>query len=115
MSKKATIISNCSRNSRSSRTFGSLILLAALLLTACQSDTEDVPVDSRPRTTVELLSYSTPFLEIAPWSTRTDANNDGYNWCMTSDIPSTWTYYSDITLDWYHSGSNAICSNIRER
>ena len=70
MSKKATIISNCSRNSRSSRTFGSLILLAALLLTACQSDTEDVPVDSRPRSTVELLSYSTPFLEITPWVTR---------------------------------------------
>ena len=91
MSKKATIISNCSRNSRSSRisrlsrlsrssrTFGSLILLAALLLTACQSDTEEVPVDSRPRTTVELLSYSSPFLEIAPWSTRADDNNDGYD------------------------------------
>ena len=97
MSKKATIISNWSRNSRSSRcsrssrisrlsrlsrssrTFGSLILLAALLLTACQSDTEDVPVDSRPRTTVELLSYSSPFLEIAPWSTRADDNNDGYD------------------------------------
>ena len=97
MSKKATIISNWSRNSRSSRcsrssrisrlsilsrssrTFGSLILLAALLLTACQSDTEDVPVDSRPRSTVELLSYSSPFLEIAPWSTRADDNNDGYD------------------------------------
>ncbi len=94
MSKKATIISNCSRNSRSSRTFGSLILLAALLLTACQSDTEDVPVDSRPRTTVELLSYSTPFLEIAPWSTRTDANNDGYD--DTTKLPNGYQSYEQL-------------------
>ena len=39
-----------------------------------------------------------------------DANNDGLTWCMTSAIPSTWTYYSGMTLDWYHGGSNAICS-----
>ena len=39
-----------------------------------------------------------------------DANNDGYTWCLTSAIPSTWTYYASLTLDWYHSGSDAICS-----
>lgn len=39
-----------------------------------------------------------------------DANNDGYTWCLTSDVPSTWTYYASTTLDWYRSGSNAICS-----
>ncbi|MBQ5548389.1 MAG: choice-of-anchor J domain-containing protein, partial [Prevotella sp.] len=39
-----------------------------------------------------------------------DANNDGWTWCMTSNIPTTWTYYSSLTLDWYHSGTNAICS-----
>ena len=39
-----------------------------------------------------------------------DANNDGYTWTLTSDIPSIWTYYSGLTLDWYHSGTNAICS-----
>ena len=39
-----------------------------------------------------------------------DANNDGYTWTLTSDIPTTWTYYSSLTLDWYHNGSNAICS-----
>ena len=39
-----------------------------------------------------------------------DANNDGYTWCLTSNIPSTWTYYAGMTLDWYHNGSNAICS-----
>ncbi len=39
-----------------------------------------------------------------------DGNGDGYTWCLTSDIPTTWTYYASITLDWYNSGTNAICS-----
>ena len=39
-----------------------------------------------------------------------DANNDGYTWCMTSAIPSTWTYYASMSLDWYRTGTNAICS-----
>ena len=39
-----------------------------------------------------------------------DANNDGWTWCLTSAIPTTWTYYGSLTLDWYHNGSNAICS-----
>ena len=39
-----------------------------------------------------------------------DGNEDGYTWCLTSDIPTTWTYYSSLTLDWYHNGTNAICS-----
>ena len=45
----------------------------------------------------------------ADW-TVIDDNNDGYTWTLTSDIPTTWTYYSGSTLDWYHNGSNAICS-----
>ena len=45
----------------------------------------------------------------AGW-TIIDANNDGLTWTMTSDIPTTWTYYANMTLDWYHNGSNAICS-----
>ena len=39
-----------------------------------------------------------------------DGNNDGWTWCLTSAIPSTWTYYASLTLDWYRSGTNAICS-----
>ena len=42
--------------------------------------------------------------------TVVDANNDGYTWCMTSNIPSTWTYYASVSLDWYRTGTNAICS-----
>ena len=45
----------------------------------------------------------------AGWTT-VDGNNDGYTWCMTSAIPSTWTYYASLTLDWYRTGTNAICS-----
>ncbi len=45
----------------------------------------------------------------AGW-TVIDANNDGLTWTMTSEIPSTWTYYASLDLDWYHGGSNAICS-----
>ena len=72
MSKIKTIISGISRIS------GSLVLLAALFLTGCESDSVE-PADNRQRTTVELLSYSTPFLEITPWVTRADDNNDGYD------------------------------------
>ncbi|MBQ3845233.1 MAG: DUF2436 domain-containing protein [Bacteroidales bacterium] len=39
-----------------------------------------------------------------------DANNDGTTWTMTSDIPSVWPYYASLTLDWYRTGTNAICS-----
>jgi len=45
----------------------------------------------------------------AGWTVN-DANNDGYTWCLTSAIPTTWTYYASLDLDWYHGGSNAICS-----
>ena len=39
-----------------------------------------------------------------------NANNDAATWTLTSDIPTTWTYYAGMTLDWYRTGSNAICS-----
>jgi hypothetical protein len=45
----------------------------------------------------------------AGW-TVVDANNDGWTWCLTSAIPSTWTYYASLSLDWYRTGTNAICS-----
>ena len=39
-----------------------------------------------------------------------DGNNDGWTWCTTNNIPNTWTYYAGMALDWYHNGTNAICS-----
>ena len=72
------------RNYRNYRTcslsgLSGLLLAAGLFFAGCQSDPDEVPVDNRPRTTMELMSYSSPFLEIAPWSTRADADNDGYD------------------------------------
>ena len=43
------------------------------------------------------------------WTTI-DGNNDGYTWCATSAIPTTWTYYASLSLDWYHNGTDAMCS-----
>jgi hypothetical protein len=43
------------------------------------------------------------------WTTI-DGNNDGYTWTATSAIPTTWTYYASLTLDWYHNGTDAMCS-----
>ena len=42
--------------------------------------------------------------------TVNDANNDGWTWTATSAIPTTWTYYASLSLDWYHGGSDAMCS-----
>lgn len=87
------------RNYRNYRTcslsgLSGLLLAAGLFFAGCQSDTEDVPVDNRPRTTVELLSYSSPFLEIAPWSTRADADNDGYD--DEENLPNGYKSYEQL-------------------
>lgn len=39
-----------------------------------------------------------------------DANNDGYTWTLTSEVPSKWPFYANMDLDWYHTGSNAVVS-----
>lgn len=45
----------------------------------------------------------------ADW-TRIDGNNDGITWTTVSEIPTAWSYYAGMTLDWYRTGSDAICS-----
>ena len=59
----------------------------------------------------DATSFSVDFESGLPegW-TVIDGNNDGWTWCLTSEIPTTWTYYASLSLDWYRSGSNAICS-----
>ena len=37
-----------------------------------------------------------------------NANNDQVTWTLTSNITSTWTYYT-TTPEWYRTGTNAIC------
>lgn len=87
------------RNYRNYRTcslsgLSGLLLAAGLFFAGCQSDPDEVPVDNRPRTTVELLSYSSPFLEIAPWSTRADADNDGYD--DEKNLPNGYKSYEQL-------------------
>ena len=45
----------------------------------------------------------------ADW-TRIDGNSDGITWTTVSEIPTVWSYYAGMTLDWYRTGSDAICS-----
>ncbi len=100
MSKRNTIMSSCYRFSRCSRIYriiGSLFLLGALFLTSCQSDSEDMPVDNRPRTTVELLSYSTSFLDVAPWITRADPDPDfNFGTGYTDHLPNGYQSYEQL-------------------
>ena len=45
------------------------LITMGLLLAGCQSDSLE-PDGNRQRTSVELLSYSSPFVDVAPWVTR---------------------------------------------
>lgn len=53
------------------------IALMVMLLVGCESDPME-PAGNRQRTTMELLSYSSPFFEAAPWN-GTRANDTGFN------------------------------------
>ena len=49
-----------------------IITLMVMMMVGCESDPIE-PAGNRQRTTVELLSYSSPFFEVAPWNgTRAD-------------------------------------------
>ncbi len=50
-----------------------LLLAACLLFAGCESDPVDT-ADNRQQTTMEILNYSAPFLDVTPWNTR--ANNN---------------------------------------
>ena len=68
-------------------------------------------VNPGPNPQGDATTFNVGFEEGMPegW-TRIDANNDGNKWEMTSDIPTVWPYYASLTLDWYRTGTNAICS-----
>lgn len=68
--------------------------------------------------TLCMLATSPTFAEDFYWDfengmegwTVIDANHDGYTWTLTSAVPTTWPSYSGLSLDWYHTGKDAICS-----
>ena len=53
------------------------IALAVMMMVGCESDPIG-PADNRQRTTMELLSYSSPFFEVAPWN-GTRANDTNFH------------------------------------
>ncbi|MDO5316884.1 MAG: choice-of-anchor J domain-containing protein, partial [bacterium] len=45
----------------------------------------------------------------AGWTTI-DADGDGHNWIDIDNFTNEYSYYTGMTLDWYHGGSNAMLS-----
>ncbi len=82
-----------------------------LLLAGCASDPVELagcasdpvePADDSRKTPVELLSFSTPFLDVAPWITRADPEDpeppefhfaEGY---QTNHLPTGYTTYETL-------------------
>lgn len=86
------------RNYRNYRTcslsgLSGLLLAAGLFFAGCQSDPDEVPVDNRPRTTMELMTYSSPFLDIAPWVTRADPEYHFPTGYQTNHLPDGYISY----------------------
>ena len=69
--------------------------MAGLLLIACESDPIE-PEDNRQKTTVELLSYSTPFLDVAPWVTRADPNFHFATGYQANHLPDGYQSYEEL-------------------
>ena len=76
------------------RSLSCFVLLAALLLTGCESDPIE-PADNRQRTTMELLSYYTPFLDVAPWNPTRAGNETNFNFGAgyTDHLPNGYISY----------------------
>ena len=72
-------------------------LMGLLLVAGCQSDTVE-PVDNSQKTTMELLSFSTPFLDVSPWTRA-----DGY----TDHLPDGYKSYETL-----HPHASTADSNI---
>ena len=74
----------------------SLILAAGFLLAGCQDDADEIAVDNRPRTEMELLTYSSPFVDVVPWVTRADPDfhfPEGY---QSNHLPIGYTSYETL-------------------
>ncbi|MBR1791479.1 MAG: hypothetical protein IJ754_06990 [Bacteroidaceae bacterium] len=73
-----------------------LLLAAGLFFAGCQSDPDEVPVDNRPRTTMELLTYSNSFLEVTPWVTRADPDFHFPTGYQTNHLPDGYISYETL-------------------
>lgn len=78
---------------------------AALLIAGCQSEVEEMNIDNRPRTTMELLTYTSPFLDVSPWGTRAEYDfPTGY---QANHLPDGYVSY-----DVLHPHASVSDSNI---
>jgi len=74
-------------------------LFTGLLLVGCESDDSREPVDgNRQQTTMELLSYSSPFLDVTPWTT-TRAGDPDYHFAsgyQENHLPNGYKSYEQL-------------------
>lgn len=70
--------------------------LAVMMMVGCESDPIG-PADNRQQTTMELLSYSSPFFEVAPWN-GTRANDTDFNFPTgyTNHLPNGYLSYDEL-------------------
>lgn len=73
---------------------GLISLITLISLISCQDDSLE-PADNRPRTTMELLTFGTSFLDVAPWSTRADGDDYIFNFGTgyTDHLPDGYVSY----------------------
>ena len=84
------------------------VLAVCLVVWGCQNDTVE-PEDNRPRSSMELLSFSTSFLETTPWITRADPAeefhfSEGY---QSNHLPNDYKTYETL-----HPHASTSDSNI---
>ena len=69
-----------------------IITLMVMMMVGCESDPME-PAGNRQRTTMELLSYSSPLFEVTPWNgTRAD-NDYEFNFGYTNHLPNGYLSY----------------------
>lgn len=69
-------------------------LFAGLLLVGCQSDDTPESADIRQQTTMELLSFSSSFLDVTPWPTR--ANGFHFSGYQSDHLPPGYLSYEQL-------------------
>ena len=73
-----------------------IITLMVMMMVGCESDPIG-PADNQQKTTMELLSYSSPFFEVAPWN-GTRANDTNFNFTdgYTNHLPNGYKSYETL-------------------
>jgi len=82
------------------------LLAVCLFLAGCQNDSVE-PDGNRRRTTMELLSYSTSFLEATPWITRADPEYHFPSGYQSNHLPNGYKPYEEL-----HPFASTADSNI---